>query len=192
MRVRLIVDELAPDRARARARRDRRRPDLPRQRAARATSTRVPLWREHYLLVTPAGDAVRRDRHAGREAAELPLCLLTPDMQHRRIVDGAFAAAGATPRAGGGDQLGLHPRRPRPRRPARASPRTPGSTPTRSPTTCARSRWSSPEIEHTIGLVTTTRDRAHAGDRGADRPAGGLRSDAGVAGAIARVGALSA
>ena len=28
------------------------------------------------------------------EAAELPLCLLTPDMQNRRIVDAAFAAAG--------------------------------------------------------------------------------------------------
>ena len=31
------------------------------------------------------------------EAAALPLCLLTPDMQHRRIVDAAFSAAGATP-----------------------------------------------------------------------------------------------
>lgn len=30
-------------------------------------------------------------------AAALPLCLLTPDMQHRRIVDAAFFAAGAVP-----------------------------------------------------------------------------------------------
>jgi DNA-binding transcriptional LysR family regulator len=56
----------------------------------------VPLWSERYLLVTPAeapfGDAV-----SWAEAAALPLCLLTPDMQHRRIVDGAFDAAGATP-----------------------------------------------------------------------------------------------
>ena len=91
------LDELAPDRARPRARRDRGRAHLPRQRAARATSTRVPLWREHYLLVTPAGADVRRDSVTWAEAATLPLCLLTPDMQHRRIVDGAFAAAGATP-----------------------------------------------------------------------------------------------
>src|SRR5262245_58084746 len=57
-----------------------------------------PLWREHYLLVTPASGP-----HSGSPtvpwaaAAELPLCLLTPDMQHRRIVDAAFAAAGAKP-----------------------------------------------------------------------------------------------
>jgi hypothetical protein len=30
-------------------------------------------------------------------AAQLPLCLLTPDMQHRRIVDEAFRSAGAVP-----------------------------------------------------------------------------------------------
>jgi DNA-binding transcriptional LysR family regulator len=58
----------------------------------------LALWRERYLLVSPAvgghgaGGTIRWS-----EAADLPLCLLTPDMQHRRIVDGAFAAAGATP-----------------------------------------------------------------------------------------------
>ena len=58
----------------------------------------LPLWREQYLLVTAA-----QDEHGGAErvswadAAALPLCLLTPDMQHRRIVDDAFARAGVTP-----------------------------------------------------------------------------------------------
>ena len=58
----------------------------------------LPLWREQYLLVTAA-----QDGHGGAErvswadAAALPLCLLTPDMQHRRIVDDAFARAGVTP-----------------------------------------------------------------------------------------------
>jgi DNA-binding transcriptional LysR family regulator len=59
----------------------------------------LALWREHYMLVTPADGphgAVSSVRWA--ETAELPLCLLTPDMQHRRIVDGAFARAGVTPR----------------------------------------------------------------------------------------------
>jgi DNA-binding transcriptional LysR family regulator len=32
------------------------------------------------------------------DAAGERLCLLTPDMQHRRIVDGAFATVGAQPR----------------------------------------------------------------------------------------------
>jgi DNA-binding transcriptional LysR family regulator len=56
----------------------------------------VPLWKERYLLVT-AADAAFGASVTWAEAATLPLCLLTPDMQHRRIVDGAFAAAGATP-----------------------------------------------------------------------------------------------
>ena len=56
----------------------------------------VPLWRERYLLVT-AADAAFGASVTWAQAASLPLCLLTPDMQHRRIVDGAFAAAGATP-----------------------------------------------------------------------------------------------
>ncbi len=56
----------------------------------------IPLWTERYLLVTAAGTAFGASV-TWAEAAELPLCLLTSDMQHRRIVDGAFGAAGATP-----------------------------------------------------------------------------------------------
>lgn len=58
----------------------------------------VPLWVERYLLVT-AADSGYDEVVPWARAAELPLCLLTADMQHRRIVDGAFAAAGATPMA---------------------------------------------------------------------------------------------
>jgi len=55
-----------------------------------------PLYRERYRLVTPAsGPAGSRSEIPWREAAELPLCLLTPDMQNRRIIDGHFLAAGA-------------------------------------------------------------------------------------------------
>jgi DNA-binding transcriptional LysR family regulator len=58
----------------------------------------LPLWHEHYLLVTAAeGELGSRPTVPWATAAELPLCLLTPDMQHRRIVDTAFATAGATP-----------------------------------------------------------------------------------------------
>jgi DNA-binding transcriptional LysR family regulator len=56
----------------------------------------VPLWTERYLLVTPA-DAAFGPSVPWADAAGLPLCLLTPDMQHRRIVDGAFGAAGVIP-----------------------------------------------------------------------------------------------
>ena len=59
----------------------------------------LPLYDERYVLLTQADG-----RHAGAEsvawseAAGERLCLLTPDMQNRRIVDRTFAAAGAHPR----------------------------------------------------------------------------------------------
>ena len=55
--------------------------------------TTVPLFHEHYYLVTPASQA--RDTITWAEAAQLPLCLLTPEMQNRRIVNQYMAAAGA-------------------------------------------------------------------------------------------------
>jgi DNA-binding transcriptional LysR family regulator len=59
-----------------------------------------PLYGERYLLLTPAG--ARFDGVAmvsWLEAARLPLCLLTPNMQHRRIIDSLFVAGNAgTPR----------------------------------------------------------------------------------------------
>ncbi|GGE45625.1 LysR family transcriptional regulator [Actibacterium pelagium] len=55
--------------------------------------TTVPLFYEHYYLVTPANQA--RTSITWAEAAQLPLCLLTPEMQNRRIVNQYMAAAGA-------------------------------------------------------------------------------------------------
>lgn len=55
----------------------------------------IPLYREHYLLITPAGAPLARRGHVTwREAATLPLCLLTGDMQNRRILNSHFAEAG--------------------------------------------------------------------------------------------------
>jgi DNA-binding transcriptional LysR family regulator len=58
----------------------------------------LPLYRERYYLVT--GDPGLFEGHrdmSWAEAATAPLCLLTPDMQNRRIMDRAFREAGATP-----------------------------------------------------------------------------------------------
>ena len=58
----------------------------------------VALYRERYYLVT--GDPNLFEGHQNvswAEAARAPLCLLTPDMQNRRIVDQAFRDVGATP-----------------------------------------------------------------------------------------------
>jgi DNA-binding transcriptional LysR family regulator len=56
-----------------------------------------PLYREQYFLITPAvGSLARRTAVSWQEAATLPLCLLTPDMQNRRILNAHFAAAGIT------------------------------------------------------------------------------------------------
>jgi DNA-binding transcriptional LysR family regulator len=59
----------------------------------------IPLYRERYVLLTPAGGPMgARSTVTWREAAELPLCLLTPDNQGRRIVDAHFRAAGVVAR----------------------------------------------------------------------------------------------
>ncbi len=57
--------------------------------------TTIPLYRERYRLLT-AADAPLGDRASvtWAEVARVPLCLLTPDMQNRRIIDGLLRAAG--------------------------------------------------------------------------------------------------
>jgi DNA-binding transcriptional LysR family regulator len=60
----------------------------------------VPLYHERYVLVTPARSSIgarSRETVTWHEAASLPLCLLTTDMRHRRIIDGHFREAGVTP-----------------------------------------------------------------------------------------------
>ncbi|PZO79874.1 MAG: LysR family transcriptional regulator [Mesorhizobium amorphae] len=56
----------------------------------------VPLYSERYQLITAAGN-VHADAASvsWREVADLSLCLLTPDMQNRRIIDQHLAEAGA-------------------------------------------------------------------------------------------------
>jgi DNA-binding transcriptional LysR family regulator len=57
-----------------------------------------PLCIEEYVFLTPAaGLLAGRRQVTWREAAEAPLCLLTPDMQNRRIIDGVFRSVGAKP-----------------------------------------------------------------------------------------------
>ncbi len=63
----------------------------------------VPQYAEHYFLVRRATGANPGQLRFGPsigwlEAAQLPLCLLTPDMHNRTLVDAAFVAAGATVR----------------------------------------------------------------------------------------------
>jgi DNA-binding transcriptional LysR family regulator len=57
-----------------------------------------PVCLEEYLFLTPAtGPFADRTQVTWREAAVTPLCLLTPDMQNRRIIDGVFRSVGAKP-----------------------------------------------------------------------------------------------
>jgi DNA-binding transcriptional LysR family regulator len=58
----------------------------------------VPLYREHYRLLTSAEAPLgNRDSVTWSEVAQVPLCLLTPDMQNRRIIDDLLRSVGATP-----------------------------------------------------------------------------------------------
>ncbi len=58
----------------------------------------VPLYQEQYQLLI-AADRALGDRASvtWAEAASVPLCLLTPDMQNRRIIDRRFRDAGVEP-----------------------------------------------------------------------------------------------
>ncbi len=61
-----------------------------------ASITKKPLYEERYVLLAPADLAPRKTGKATwREAASLPLCLLTPDMRNRRILDDVFESVGA-------------------------------------------------------------------------------------------------
>jgi DNA-binding transcriptional LysR family regulator len=56
----------------------------------------LPLYRERYVLLTRRPDAFGgRSAICWAEAASLPLCLLTPDMQNRRILNMHLHEAGA-------------------------------------------------------------------------------------------------
>jgi DNA-binding transcriptional LysR family regulator len=59
----------------------------------------VPLYRERYRLLTsrdaPLGD---RETVTWAEVSQVPLCLLTPDMQNRRIIDRLLNHAGSESR----------------------------------------------------------------------------------------------
>ena len=57
----------------------------------------VPLYRERYLLLTPAdGQFAGQDSAGWGELVDTPLCLLSSVMQNRRILDRNFAEAGVT------------------------------------------------------------------------------------------------
>jgi DNA-binding transcriptional LysR family regulator len=58
----------------------------------------VPLYREEYRLLTSSTSELgNRDQVTWAEVGKVPLCLLTTDMQNRRIIDGLLRDAGAVP-----------------------------------------------------------------------------------------------
>jgi DNA-binding transcriptional LysR family regulator len=59
----------------------------------------VPLYHERYRLLTSADAPLgNRDSVTWTDVAQVPLCLLTPDMQNRRIIDRLLKSAGSEAR----------------------------------------------------------------------------------------------
>lgn len=118
----------------------------------------LPLYPERYrLLASLDNPLARRTSIAWKELGDVPLCLLTGDMQNRRIIDALLQGAGATPaprlESNSIIVLVAHVRLGRlatllPEQLARAM-ETPGRT-TSIPIT-------DPDSTHTIGLVTLER-----------------------------------
>lgn len=66
--------------------------------APASLGARLPLYLERYRLFVRDDHPLALRRAVGwAEAAEHPLCALTPEMRNRRITDAAFRAAGAAP-----------------------------------------------------------------------------------------------
>ncbi len=58
----------------------------------------IPVAQERYVLYVHKDDALaQRASMTWHDAAALPLCLLTSNMQNRRIIDAAFATTGTAP-----------------------------------------------------------------------------------------------
>lgn len=58
----------------------------------------LPLYTEEYRLLTSVGSPfAERERVTWAEVGQIPLCLLTPDMQNRRIIDQLLTSAGNQP-----------------------------------------------------------------------------------------------
>ncbi len=58
----------------------------------------VPLYQERYLLLTSSDAPLgNRSKVTWAEVAKVPLCLLTPDMQNRRILEELLRSAGGDP-----------------------------------------------------------------------------------------------
>ena len=58
----------------------------------------VPLYTERYCLLTAAGGPYDdRESVTWAEVGRIPLCLLTPNMQNRRIIDQQLSASGGEP-----------------------------------------------------------------------------------------------
>jgi DNA-binding transcriptional LysR family regulator len=56
---------------------------------------KIPIYRERYLLLTtPGGRFGCNDSVAWSDLADLPLCMFTPNLQHRRIVDNILRSVG--------------------------------------------------------------------------------------------------
>jgi DNA-binding transcriptional LysR family regulator len=57
----------------------------------------IRIYDERYvLLVAPESPIAKREKVTWAEAGRLPLCLLTPDMQNRRLIDRHLSDAGAS------------------------------------------------------------------------------------------------
>lgn len=57
----------------------------------------IPLYTEQYRLLTSQDSPLgQRDSATWAEVSRIPLCLLTPDMQNRRIIDKLLREAGGT------------------------------------------------------------------------------------------------
>ncbi|MBV5263124.1 LysR family transcriptional regulator [Pinisolibacter aquiterrae] len=120
----------------------------------------TPLYRERYHLVTGGdGPFAGRETITWAEVGRIPLCLLTPDMQNRRIIDHLFAEVGLTAEAKlESNSIMVLAAHVRTGRWSSVMPRILAEALGLHAPSIAVIPIVEPEEFHTIGLVTTARD----------------------------------
>lgn len=124
----------------------------------------TPLYRERYHLVTGTEGPLRaalagRASITWREVGKIPLCLLTPDMQNRRIIDHLLAEVGMTAEAKlESNSIMVLAAHVRTGRWSSVMPRILAEALGLTGASIAVVPIVEPEVAHTIGLVTTARD----------------------------------
>lgn len=123
--------------------------------------TTIPLYRERYQLLASRNSPLgKQEQVTWRQVSEQPLCLLTPDTQNRQLIESLLQSAGGNPRISlESDSMMVLFAHVKTGSWVSVMPKRIAST-LQLDRDCVAMPIVDPDVVHTIGLVTPTRDRS--------------------------------